>query len=144
GGQNLAAQFAANGATTARDQHAPAVQQLPNRLCVGLHWFTPQKVFQVHVADLVDAHRAIEQGIDAGDDLSFYSRLVTNLRDFTHRVAGGGGHGDDGAVDAIITHDLGDGLAIAQHRHGVNTYILLAWVVIEAAHWLHIHLRVIL
>src|SRR5690606_24972341 len=142
--QELAAKLAADGAAATGDENAAVTDQLLDGSRIGVDGVAPQEVFDVHVAQLLDANRAVEQFVDAGDDLGFDAGRLADVEDFPDLLAGRRGHGDDDQIDVEIAHGRGDGLATAQDGHAVDPDVVLGRVVVDVANHVKAKLRIIL
>ncbi len=142
--QDLPAKLRADGAAAAGDQDALAAQQRSHGRGVGLHRVAAQQVLDPHIAQLVDADRAIQNLVHAGDDACPHARLVADAHDVADFHPRRGRHGDDHLARLVLLDHLRDGMAVAQHRHTVDAHVVLAQIVIQEAHWIQPQVRVAL
>src|SRR5687768_8443330 len=92
---DLPAKLASDRAAAARNEHALAAQQLADPRNVGVDGFTPQEVFDVHVAKLAYADLSVQDGGDPGKDLCRDAGVLAVGQDLAYLLAGGARHGDD-------------------------------------------------
>lgn len=142
--EELAAELAADGAAAACDEDAPAAHQLLDGGDVGADGIAAQEVFDIDVAQLVNADRAVEQLVDAGDDLGPDAGGFTDVDDLADLLAGRGRHGDDHHADVVAAGHVGDGLAVAEDGDAVDEDVALAGIVVDIAGDVEAKLGVIL
>ena len=133
GAQDLAAEFAANGAAAAGDEHALAGQQLAHRPRFRADGVAAQEVLQADVAHLLEADGAVEQLVKTGDGARLDARLLADAHDLANLDAGRSGHGDDDVVHAVALDQGGDGGAVAQHGCTIDGEAVLAGVIVNKA-----------
>ena len=133
--QQLAADFAADGACGARDEDR-LVENFANDIdVVDLNRLTLQEVFNLDVLNLVGGESAIHPHRDMRDSLDRQSQVETAIGDGLLVSQPYGRNGDNElrnllAVDKILIEDV----ASTHHRHAVELLVDLGFVVVDECH----------
>ena len=130
---DLAAEFGADGAAAAGDQHGLALDHVAQATGVEADGVAAQQVVHVHIADLRDLDLPAHQLLHVGDDEQLDVGAFAHLE---HAAAGGvvgGAHGQHGVLAVAVAGDLFELLPVAQDAHAAQLSADLVGVVVQHA-----------
>ena len=131
GGQ-LPAELAADR-TAGAGHHDDLAGDVADAVVVDRHLVPAEDVFDLHLAELADGHRALDELEDAGQGLHRHVGLLAGHGDVLDQPAAHRRHGDDDLVDRVL-RDQGRQVARgAHHAHAVDAQVLLFVVVVDEA-----------
>ncbi len=141
--QDLPAQFAADGAAPARNQHPFAPQQSLDRGRVGLDGIPAQQILDLHIPQLGHADSAVQQFIHAWHSFSRNAGLFADIDHFPDYLAGRCRHGDDHLSDLVLPGQFRNSVAISQHLQAMNAHVMFVHVIIDEADGVQAQLGVV-
>ena len=104
---------------------------------VQRHRVPPEQVLEVDVAQRADAHLAVDQVADAGQDPERRGHLAAMLHDVAHHRRRCGRNRDDDLVDVVLPAEVGDLPMAPQHFHPVDPRADLLPVVVDEPDLFH-------
>ena len=129
----LAAQLRPDRPAGTRDQHPLAPQVVRARLDVGVHRVATQQVRDVDVAQVPEAHPALEDALEARKDLHLHPEGQCGLRDVAEQLGARRGDGDDQDLGSGPLDRSLQGGPVAEHGDALDAQVALRRIVVEQA-----------
>ena len=104
-------------AAGAGHEHAFALEQVTDRLCIGLDLLAPQQVLDAEVTDVSRRDATSDDLVDRGQDAQLDFSLFTQGRDISHQVARRRGHSHQHLLHLHRPDDGGEHRARAEDGH---------------------------
>ena len=130
-GDDLAAEFGADGTAAPRNQDRPSLEIMADALLVQLNGRPAQQVLVADVSELFDADPAIDDFAHAGQGLVFDAAILADLQNSPHRVSACRRDGDQRLPDLPFAREIGQMVDFSDDGNAVYGPPLFFGIVID-------------
>ena len=131
--QNLTAQFRANGARCARNQHHAPFDFPADRVQADLDRLAAQQIFQTHFTELAHGDLPSNDVLEGRNRPECHFCLIADLDESAHLRAGRRRYGDEYFLRRLRPQNSRQLIDRAENGNVMNAHAVLRFVIIQAA-----------